>query len=254
MMWFPHRVFRSGYAVLSRAGVFSTAIGQAMYKFLYENFKLAAEGGTIADLSDYIRHDSLVIDVGANIGIYTNVFIKSLGNIGKVIAIEADPANAASLRRRFRSLPCVDVIESIASDMSGVRRLHQDPYNPAGHVIGNDGIEVPSVTIDEVMDSYTLPLSLIKIDVEGAEPLVVQGAIKTIKKHMPVMFIEYSPERIAQLGGDSSGFLRMLGGLGYHFFVDDWHRPLSISEINQKALKKGYVDILFLAENVEKGN
>ena len=99
-MWIVHRILRTGYAVAAQTGVFSTSAGQAAYEFLYERFKLSMEGGSIADLGKHIVQRSLVIDVGANIGIYTNVFKNSLGNTGKVIAIEADPTNAASLRRR----------------------------------------------------------------------------------------------------------------------------------------------------------
>ena len=234
-MWIVHRVLRSGYAIASKTGVFSTSAGQATYEFLYERFKLSMEGETIRNLRNYIKEDSLVIDVGANIGIYTNVFKKSVGNSGKVVAIEADPTNASSLRRRFSSESRIDVIESAATDRSGTCRLQQDPYNPAGHVLSIDGIEVSSVTVDEIVDRYKLPLSLIKIDVEGAEQLVIQGATKSIKKYMPALFIEYSPDRITRLGGNPRELLRTFREFGYEFFVDDWSLPLSIDEIDQKA-------------------
>ena len=251
-MWLPHRILRAVYAVISRTGIFSTPTGQATYECFYERYKLLMEGGTINALCKHITPNSLVIDVGANIGIYTNVFNKSVGKAGKVVAIEADPINAASVRRRFFSVPSVEVIESAASDQSGICRLQQDPYNPAGHVIGAEGIEVSSITLDEIVERTSLPLSFIKIDVEGAEPLVIKGAAKSIKKYLPTMYIEYSPDRITRLGGDPTALLKTLCEFGYQLFSYQSSSALSIEQINQQSLKRGYVDILALAPSAKR--
>jgi hypothetical protein len=63
---------------------------------------------------------------------------------------------------------------------------------------------------------------------------------------MPAIYMEYSPSRIKNLGGDPDALLELLVECGYQLFLDDWVAPFSLLEVNRKTLAKGYVDILLL--------
>jgi len=100
---------------------------------------------------------------------------------------------------------------------------HQQGWNKGGIGIGEGGEMMDVVTVD----SLNLPgLDFMKIDVEGAEGLVIKGAADTIKKYKPVIFFEHNEQRIDPklVGLDcvSTPFAELVK-LGYkHFEYTDW--------------------------------
>lgn len=143
-----------------------------------------------------------VIDVGAYTGLYSILAAKAGAN---VLAFEPMPANewrfginAAMNGVKSR----VRILRAAASDKpSGEAALHFNPRvgltTGASLVKGDpaakhdESLMVPTMTIDRTWPIYfKLPVSLIKIDVEGAELSVLAGAREVIEKHRPVIFCE----------------------------------------------------------------
>jgi FkbM family methyltransferase len=244
-MWFVHRLIRSGYALAHQTGVFSTGVGRSAYEYWYEKYKLSSESIAIAELCRDITPGSLAIDVGANIGIYSSAFAKRVSQGGMVIALEPEPDNLRSLRKRFSSLQSpVKIVDAAASDRVGTIKLHRDLYNPAGHVISDHGIEVRSVRLDDLVGQQALPVSVIKIDVEGAEPLVLRGAQLTIDRYRPTILLEYSPSAIAAFHQDPRAILNDMSARNYDFYIPGQSTRLSIAEIENATKLRSYVDVL----------
>lgn len=132
-----------------------------------------------------------VIDVGAHIGHYTLIGANRVGSTGKVIAIEADPANFEILNKniRFNCLKNVSSVNCAAYSEKSKVKLYT-PHRQSGFSIYNTVIstranprdqyvEVDSDTLDNVLIENKIDLSKtkwIKIDVEGAELEVLKGS------------------------------------------------------------------------------
>ncbi len=118
-------------------------------------------------------------DVGAACGFHTLIGARAVGGTGRVIAIEADPANAADLEAQveLNRFDNVEVVRKVvAADLSELWSR-------------TDGGPVTPTTIDQLTHDFQPP-TLIKIDVEGLELEVLRGAQATIRKHRPTLVIE----------------------------------------------------------------
>jgi FkbM family methyltransferase len=136
-----------------------------------------------------IRPGCTVLDVGANIGIYTLLAAK---RGAKVFAIEFDPQNAKMLRHHI-SLngfeDSVTVFDLAASDHEHRVDLRRNPRNSGGSTIV-PGDSIPARTID----SLNLPLiDICKMDIEGSEVAALRGMRETIRRSRGMkLLIEYS--------------------------------------------------------------
>jgi FkbM family methyltransferase len=140
-------------------------------------------------------------DVGAHLGNITETLVRLVGKEGRVIAFEAHPANAEELWKRFRAASAVEVVNAAVSDgtadrlaLYAGRHDHSTEWNVVGHDV--DGVptrlelEVQAVSLDTWFSSAA-PLHFVKIDVEGAEGLVLAGMRRVLREQRPVVAIEF---------------------------------------------------------------
>ena len=138
---------------------------------------------------------SVVVDVGAHIGTYTIISAKCVGENGKVITIEADPANFKILERNIKLNNLTNVIAlNIAAFSRQTRLKLYLPEEQTGRTIFNTVIpsrarnedpfvEIEADTLDALLNSQGLTtVDWLKIDVEGGEYEVLKGAHNTISK------------------------------------------------------------------------
>lgn len=251
-----HYILENIYFLISLTGFFKTSTGIKFYQYSYEKYKILAEKKTLLQISSYIKTGSLAIDVGANIGVYAKIFSNAVGNEGKVIAIEPDPISLQVLARKFpKSKSNVLIIEAAVSNKSGKLFLNQNKLSPARSYISNKGLSIQSVTIDQVTLDNKIPLSVIKIDVEGAEGLVIYGGEKTIRKYRPVILMEYTPDRLYNYGTDPIELLTFLEKNGYSFCISGNKnniKTLPIENIYKYAKSKFTIDLLCLPNSIER--
>ena len=119
----------------------------------------------------------VVLDVGANIGIYTLLAAK---RGARVFAIEADPENARALQHHVEINGFVDrvsVFEMAATDRSQRVTLYRSPRNSGGSTLFGRRQGVTSVGVEgRTIDSLGLPaIDVCKMDIEGAEVIALRG-------------------------------------------------------------------------------
>jgi FkbM family methyltransferase len=249
------RLLLAIYAMLHRCGVTRQPWFRRLFLFAYDVYKARIEAPEIERLAAFIPAGSLVVDVGANVGFMTERFARMTGPAGRVIAIEPEAQNLADLCRRLAGkdlLPRVEVVEGVAADRPGTLHLVLNPLHPADHKIGAAGVPIAAFTIDGLLEGRGLPpVSLIKIDVQGAEPMVLDGAAATIARCRPALYIEIDPSSLDAMGGSARGLLDKLDAMGYapHRFDGAAAVPLSVDAAAALCAEPpGYRDMLFLGK------
>jgi FkbM family methyltransferase len=163
-----------------------------------ETCRLDHDGYLIPIAKSYIKRGSVVIDVGANIGSHTIAYLDATGPEGKVFGYEPHPESFACL-----ILNCPEAVtrQCAIGAFNGVANLTMADGNLGASFLSAEGVEVPITTLDTESSHYPyLPVSFIKIDVEGCEPEVLIGAEELIRKHRPVMMLEINNSALQRRG------------------------------------------------------
>ena len=144
------------------------------------------------------------IDIGANIGCYTLVGSKLVGNSGKIIAFEPveNVSNRLEQNISLNKLENITVVKKAVYHDNALLRLHVASQENLGmsSILRHDSesgriINVEAIALDEYLKTEnTLEIRLIKIDIEGAELFALQGMTKTIIKYKPILMVEISAE------------------------------------------------------------
>lgn len=136
---------------------------------------------------ELLDRDDIFIDVGSNIGYYTILAAKIVGPRGHVISLEPVPetANILRLNIKLNELKNVTIIQKAAWASRSLINVHI-PRGSFGFASikrfsGYPSIITDAVPLDDICNGLSR-IKLIKIDVEGAEWEVLQGAIDTLKK------------------------------------------------------------------------
>jgi FkbM family methyltransferase len=139
----------------------------------------------------WVRPGSTVIDIGAHVGYYTLLASILAGDKGSVWAFEPEPTNAAFLRRHMWLNHCSNVhVEELAvSDASGSARFGLGKGSGTGHLDHNGNINVKTVRLADFCALRGITPTALKIDVEGAEAAVLEGARELIETARPVIFL-----------------------------------------------------------------
>lgn len=154
------------------------------------------ERSIIADVLSEVSPGDVFYDIGANIGTYS-CFVAAAGV--DVVAFEPHPGNASSLgqNRLANSLDTMRIRELAISDSIGKVLLDivGDEVGGGHHHLttGRDGVETLSVegtTIDAFVRSGKQPPTAMKIDVEGAELAVLEGATETLQHSCELVYCE----------------------------------------------------------------
>jgi len=175
----------------------------------------------VAMLGRYITPGAVVLDVGANIGALTLPFARLVGPRGIVVAFEPQRLVYQTLCANLALNSVTNVLAyQYAVGKPGVdatRVQLTDPYaveNFGGVTTGPDakGETVVQVALD---DMALPPAALVKVDVEGMEADVLEGARTYLTTHRPVLYVE------ADRGDKRLPLIALLEELGYDVFPHD---------------------------------
>ncbi|OYU93280.1 MAG: hypothetical protein CFE21_21170 [Bacteroidetes bacterium B1(2017)] len=185
------------------------------------------ESTTINYFIDCLKKDMVVLDVGANIGIYSLISSKIVGGNGAVFAFEPSPycQKRISENMNLNSFKNITIIESCVSNTNGTTDFYlcdDDAYNSMTKYTMlpyEKKIELPVITIDDFIKNKKLnSVDILKIDTEGVDHLVIEGASETIRLFHPIIFFEYNRVISDKSSSNIGSGLYLLWDLGYEIY------------------------------------
>lgn len=208
--------------------------GQMMYlpndKFLGESFHLYGEAHhhEVEVLKTFIKEGDVVLDIGANIGCITVPLAQHVGKSGQVISIEPQQFiyNMLCGNIALNMLTNVATFNRAAAHKSGIEAFIPDldytkDINFGGvecaceaGFLDDSGKSIDKVVQTIAVDDLRLSrCNLLKVDVEGMEPVVLQGAVDTIRRCKPIIQVEaiHNIEEIS----------RFLDSVGYDYVMQE---------------------------------
>jgi FkbM family methyltransferase len=239
------------YARATRSGLLDRPRARRVFESAYFAYKRLIEAGPVESLREVVTSGSTAIDVGANIGFFTVRFARWVGPAGHVIAIEPEARNFTSLSRRVARAGLSDMVtcvQAAAADRHGELRLALNTGHPGDHHLADDGEPVPGIMLDDLAASDSQPVTLVKIDVQGAEAMVLAGARKLIEAHRPAVLIEVDEAALTRLGSSRRELVDTFVALGYGGHLLTRH-GIGAREEPEKLIAHsaaGYIDVLFL--------
>lgn len=204
----------------------------------------------------------VVVDVGANIGDYTLLAARAVGASGLVYSFEPEPHNFSLLAQNVKANGYANVrcYNKALAGEPGRLTLHVDPSNHGGSslIASNvpdtaDSVVVETDTLDNVLSANPLPrpVGLIKMDAQGAEGGIMQGASGTLATPGICLIIEFWPFGLRNFGSDPMAFLDLFRARGFEIRMIDGSglRDCSTGEIfaecGRRDEGRGSLDLLF---------
>jgi FkbM family methyltransferase len=195
----------------------------------------------------HVREGMCVFDVGANIGYYTLLAARAAGASGRIYAFEPEPRNYSLLARNVaeNGFSNVRLFDAAVSNRAGSATLHLDDANfgahsfEAGSIRTSSGrsVEVEALALDGFLEEardFSAGV-LVKVDVQGAEALVVEGGRRLLGLPRVTVILEFWPEALERASADPARLLADLEDLGYSFEdvgnPERDRRPLAPAEI-----------------------
>ena len=195
----------------------------------------------------HVSKGDFVLDLGANIGYYTLLFAKIVGDSGRVYAFEPDPVNFALLKKNVEvnNYNNVVLVQKAVSNKSEKSKLYLCEGNLADHRIydthnGRKSIQIETTKLDDFFNDKNIRFDFIKMDIEGAEGGAVQGMRNILKRSKNIKIItEFYPEALEGFGIGAREYLNLLLRHNFKFFMLD-EKEKKIREISAPKLLKEY--------------
>lgn len=191
-----------------------------------------------------VRPGDTVVDVGAHIGYYTLILARLVGPKGRVLAFEPDPLNFAILQRNveLNGYTNVELFRCALSDRCGQFRLFQSTDNAGDHRLYESldepraVVEAEAVTLDSVFGDRTETVDFVKMDVQGAEGMALEGMSGLLSRCPRVkMILEFWPLGLARAGYSAELLLGRLTEMGFRIYEVD-ERNLTIRRADLRRL------------------
>ena len=170
----------------------------------------------------WIRPGDHVVDIGANVGYFSLLASLLVGSSGRVTSFEPNPTVFAQLQANIeRNGFSVFAHEAACSDTEGTLQLYVNEAgnsgesslsqeNASGHFSHNVRCVIPDAVLEGSPEA-----SFVKIDVEGAEMLVLRGLRRTLAVAHPLLCLEMDDRKLKSMGTTSEELVDYLAGLGY---------------------------------------
>jgi FkbM family methyltransferase len=158
-------------------------------------------------IQEHIREDSIVWDIGANVGLFA-LCAAGVAKRGSVLAVEPDIWLAQligkSMRLKANGRLNLQVLPCAIADRNGVAKFMISSRGRASNALEAAGgrsqiggirevVRVPTLALDTLLDFFGSP-SFVKIDIEGAEAMALRGACRLLSESRPTIYIEVGAE------------------------------------------------------------
>ena len=158
----------------------------------------------------YLKPGDWVVDGGCNIGDHTIAYCEAVGLEGKVLAFDPNPEVLACCAINCRAASCFGV--ALWSDFGMLQFNIVDGNVGSSHVWEHGQTKVMACPLDALKLQR---LNLLKLDIEGSEYEALAGAIETIKRCKPIIFIEVNPGCLGRLRSNYQSILELIVPTGY---------------------------------------
>lgn len=202
----------------------------------------------------WIHPDSVVIDIGANIGFWSIHCSRLTKN--RVYAFEPDPQNLELLSTNIKinRFENVVVIPKACGDKKARLKLYRSKSNFGDHQMFPSGekretVDVDVCTIDEEI-GVQKNVSFVKIDVQGFEEFALKGLEKTLIANPEVVVLcEFWPQGMERAGTDTHAFLDWIRSLGFKIEVIPHLQNKSVKMTDEELFEicsgGRYADLIF---------
>jgi len=143
-------------------------------------------------IAETVGKGAVFFDIGAHVGFYTLLASTLVGNTGKVYSFELLPRNLGFLKKHLKlnGVQNVTLFEAAVSDCPGESQFAEGPNRSMGKLSDHGAIKVQLVSLDDLLAAGKIVRpDYMKIDVEGAELSVLQGARGILADAAPVIFL-----------------------------------------------------------------
>ena len=172
----------------------------------------------------YLRPKDVFLDVGANIGVYTLLAVSQVGDEGKVLAFEPGPAALERLRENIslNSITAVSVYPCALGEVAGVADFLSS-CDTTNRIRTQEDADQPVIQtqVKRLDDLVAVPCALGKMDVEGAEPLALRGAVRLLKEANPPVWLLELNGSLHAFGYTEEEFSAWLDDAGYDLGLYD---------------------------------
>lgn len=172
-------------------------------------------------------HATCLVDVGANVGKYAAMFLAAAPHGSRAILFEPSRSAATALRARYAADARVEVVEAACGAVPGTITFYEEPAGGVTSSVvagfstpGAVAREVPIVTLDDEMARRGVEhIDLLKIDAEGYDAFVIEGARRLLaRRAVGVLQFEYNAPWLTA-GRTLSGAIEFLRAVGYRTFL-----------------------------------
>ena len=189
-----------------------------VYRFAYGSYKAYADRAERQLLQKILPNGAVVVDAGANIGIYSEFLSRCVGPNGVVHSFEPSPHNFVRLRQATRKLSNVRSCAAVVGERSGETMLYvSDKLNVDHRAYASEGnvrrsVQVGMVALDDYFKSGER-VDLLKLDIQGYELYALQGAKRIITENEEIkLLLELWPYGLKQAGTNWGELIEMLKG------------------------------------------
>lgn len=173
-------------------------------------------------IDEFVKPGAVCFDIGANLGLWSLRMAEAAGPEGSMHAFEPHPGNAEELRgnARLSGLSTIRVHQhGLGAGETAAELFVPDDIGRASlarETAGDEAVAITLRSLDAVWDELGRPdVPFVKMDVEGAEPLVLRGGARFFATARPVICCEINPGKLANLGFVPDDVLAPLRGYGY---------------------------------------
>ena len=197
-----------------------------------------------------VRPRMTAVDVGAALGLFSLDLWRLVGPSGRIIAIEPAESNTKLLARNARTNSAtIKIIQAAATNEDGIREFFLTPSSDS-HAFYHHPLIDPSRTVrvrTVRLDTVIEKADFIKIDVEGAEMEVLQGAERLLKDRPPLV-VEWVPSCQLAAGNKVGDLPALLDHLGYNLEVfDEISHVTTTVDDTLAAYERGHIPIHWYA-------
>lgn len=197
----------------------------------FRYFESDYEKENCAFLQRMLKPGMDIIDIGAHIGFFSVVFSQLTKKSGRIVCIEPTPGTFQYLLQTLKINHCENVtpVQAAVSDQLGNATFFiSEEYegNNSNSLVDKNplldmkGYEVRLETIDNIVKTYSLKPSFIKIDVEGAELDALRGGLSTFAEYKSSLILGLHPAAIKRKGDSLEAIWDLLINAGYRIEVN----------------------------------